>query len=91
MFDFPQILLNLLIGQIAVILVIKLIQTVRFKNRFIDIFLFPLSIVYILLISVHSLIRSKSASGVYWKGRTYDVRKEEEFKLVKDIFQENKK
>jgi len=91
LFDFPQILLNLLIGQIAVILVIKIIQTVRFKNRFIDIFLFPLSIVYILLISVHSLIRSKSASGVYWKGRTYDVRKEEEFKLVKDIFQENKK
>jgi chlorobactene glucosyltransferase len=89
--DFPQILLNLIIGQIAIILTIKLIQTFRFKNRFIDIFLFPLSVIYILLISIHSLLKSKSASGVYWKGRTYDVRKEDELTLVKDFFHEHKK
>ncbi len=84
--DFPQKLLSLIIGQIFIILLLKLIQTIRFKNRFIDIFLFPISVVYLLLISIHSMVKSKSKSGVYWKGRTYDVRKEDQLKLVKDNF-----
>lgn len=84
LFDFPKILIASLICQVSLILVIKLIQTIRFKDRFIDIFFFPLSIIYLILISIHSIVKSKSASGVYWKGRTYDVRKEDELKLIKD-------
>ncbi len=84
LFNFTQILLNIIIGQIVIILAIKLIQTIRFKNHFVDIFLFPVSVIYLLLISIHSMVKSRSKSGVYWKGRTYDVRKEDELKLVKD-------
>jgi chlorobactene glucosyltransferase len=84
-FDWPQIIINLIIAQIAIILATKLILAIRFKERIVDIFLFPLSVIYLLLISVHSMVKSKSASGVYWKGRTYDVRDDEELKLVKDL------
>lgn len=88
-FNWPPIVITLLTGQIFVSIIMKIISTIRFKSRFVDIFLFPLSIVYMLLISTHSLVKSKCASGVQWKGREYDVRKEESLKLVKDNF--NKK
>jgi chlorobactene glucosyltransferase len=83
-FGWPNIIISLLIFQILIILSIKVIQTIRFKNRFIDIFLFPLSVIYLLFISVNALLKSNSARGIYWKGRSYDVRKEDELKLVKD-------
>ncbi len=80
----PHIMTNLLIMQVLTILAIKIMQTIRFKNRFIDTFLFPVSVIYLLLISIHALLKSKSASGIAWKGRFYDVRKEDNLKLVKD-------
>jgi len=84
--DWPQMVINLIIGQVFIALMMKMISIIRFKNRFTDIFLFPLSIVYLIFISVHSAIKSKSATGVYWKGRAYDVRKEEHLGLVKEKF-----
>jgi chlorobactene glucosyltransferase len=83
-FNWPNIMISLLIFQILVILSIKVILTIRFKNRFMDIFLFPLSVIYLLLISVNALLKSKSAKGIYWKGRTYDVRKEDKLTIIKD-------
>ncbi len=92
LFNFPQILLSILMGQITIILSIKVIQTIRFKDRFIDIFLFPLSVVYLLLISIHSMVKCKSKSGIYWKDRNYDVSSEEKLKLIKEnIIKDNPK
>ncbi|MBM3713092.1 MAG: glycosyltransferase [Actinobacteria bacterium] len=85
-FHLPHIIIDLIILQIIIIFVLKIIQTIRFKNRFIDVLLFPVSVIYLLLISVISIIQSKSTSGVYWKGRNYDVRDEKELKLLKDSF-----
>ena len=84
LFDWPSPVINLLIVQVGLIIIIIIIQAIRFKNRFIDVFLFPVSVVYLLFISVHSLVKSRSSSGIYWKGRTYDVRKEDDLKLVRD-------
>ena len=83
-FHLPQIVINLIILQIIIISAIKIIQIIRFKNRFIDLLLFPVSVIYLLIISVISIIQSKSTYGVYWKGRSYDVRDEKELKLLKD-------
>lgn len=82
--EWPSLIIDLLIAQVGIILAMRILQVIRFKNRFIDIFLFPVSVIYLLFISVHSLIKSKSSSGIYWKGRTYDVRKEDDLKLVRD-------
>lgn len=84
-FDWPQVIINLIILQVIIILAIKTILTVRFKDRISDIFLYPFSVVYLLLISIHSMVKSKSASGVYWKGRIYDVRDDDNLKLLKDL------
>jgi chlorobactene glucosyltransferase len=84
-FDWPQIIINFIIAQIGIILAMKIVLTIRFRDRVVDIFLFPLSVIYLLMISVHSMVKSKSASGVYWKGRTYDVRDDDDLKLVKDL------
>jgi hypothetical protein len=60
--------------------------TIRFKHKFVDIFLQPVSIIYLILISIYSAVISKHSAGVYWKGRSYDVRDEDELKLIKDKF-----
>lgn len=83
-FGWLHMITNLLILQVLIITALKIMQTIRFKNRFSDIFLFPLSVIYLLLISIHSMLKSKSAHGILWKGRSYDVRKEDDLKLVKD-------
>ncbi|MBM3709442.1 MAG: glycosyltransferase [Actinobacteria bacterium] len=84
LFHLPQMIINLIILHIIIITAIKIIQTIRFKNRFIDVLLFPVSVIYLLCISIISIIQSKSTTGVYWKGRSYDVRDEKELKLLKD-------
>ncbi len=84
-FGWPQAIINLIIAQIGIILATRLVLAIRFKDHLVDIFLFPMSVIYLLLISVHSMVKSKSASGVYWKGRTYDVRDDEDLKLLKDL------
>ena len=82
--EWPQVIINLLIIQAGLILSLKIFQTIRFRDRFIDIFLLPVSFIYLIMISVHSMIKSKSTCGVFWKGRVYDVRKEDELRLVKE-------
>ena len=85
-FEWPQIIINAIIAQIMIILAIRIIQTIRFKNRFIDIFLHPLAVLYLLYISVLSIIKCKKSTGIYWKGRSYDVRDEDDLKLVSDNY-----
>lgn len=83
-FDWSQMVINAIGVQLIVLLALRVMLTIRFKLRFIDIFLQPISIIYLVLISVYSAALSKHSAGIYWKGRRYDVRSEEELKLVTD-------
>jgi len=85
-FDWPQIIINAICVQIIILLALKVMLTIRFKHRFIDIFLQPVSIIYLVSISIYSAVISKLSAGIYWKGRSYDVRDEDELKLIKDKF-----
>jgi chlorobactene glucosyltransferase len=85
-FDWPQIIINAICAQIIILLALRVMLTIRFKHRFIDIFLQPVSVIYLILISLYSALISKLSAGVYWKGRSYDVRNEDELKLIKDKF-----
>ena len=84
-FDWAKILVFLNIMQVAVILIIRIVLSIRFKNRILDMLLFhPFAIVYITLISTNSYMQAKFGEGVCWKGRVYDVSEENELNLVKD-------
>lgn len=85
-FNWPRIIINTICIQLIILLVLKVILTFRFKHRFVDIFLQPVSMIYLILISIYSAVLSKHSAGVYWKGRTYDVRDEDKLKLIKDKF-----
>jgi chlorobactene glucosyltransferase len=85
-FNWPQIIVNAICAQIVILLALRIMLTIRFKHRFIDIFFQPISVIYLILISVYSAVTSKHPSGVYWKGRSYDVRDDDELKIIKDKF-----
>ena len=86
LFDWPAILINLIILQIIIILITKIILSLRFKCKAVDIILHPISIVYLILIAINSVLNAKIGMGVYWKGRIYDVSKEDELRLVSDNY-----
>jgi len=84
-YDLPAIVVNLITLQIAIIFVIRGVLAIRFKSRVLDAFLHPLSMLYIILVSINSILQSKIGAGIYWKGRIYDASSDrDELKLVKD-------
>lgn len=85
-FDWPLVLIELIILQIIIILITKIILSLRFKCKAVDIILHPISIVYLILIAINSVFNAKIGMGVYWKGRIYDVSKEDELRLVSDNY-----
>lgn len=86
LFDWPAILINLIILQIIIILITKIILSLRFKCKAVDIILHPISMIYLILIAINSVLNAKIGMGVYWKGRIYDVSKEDELRLVSDNY-----
>ena len=86
LFDWPLVLIELIILQIIIILITKMILSLRFKCKAVDIILHPISIVYLILIAINSVLNTKIGMGVYWKGRIYDVSKEDELRLVSDNY-----
>lgn len=86
LFDWPAILINLIILQIIIILITKIILSLRFKCKAVDIILHPISMIYLILIAINSVLNTKIGMGVYWKGRIYDVSKEDELRLVSDNY-----
>jgi chlorobactene glucosyltransferase len=86
LFDWPLVLIELIILQIIIILITKIILSLRFKCKAVDIILHPISIVYLILIAINSVLNTKIGMGVYWKGRIYDVSKEDELRLVSDNY-----
>ena len=73
LFNWPAYLININILQIALILTVKIIMSIRFKMKAIDILLHPLSIVYLISIAINSARRAKFHSGLFWKDKVYDV------------------
>ena len=83
-YDWPAAVVNLIISQVSIIIIIKTILAIRFKSRILDVFLHPLSMLYIISVSINSVLQSKLGLGIYWKGRIYDARYGDDLKLVRD-------
>lgn len=83
-FEWPTIIMRLVILQVTIILLTKIIFSIRFKCKAADILLYPFSIVYLMLIAINSICSALIGEGVSWKGRIYDVRNKDEVILVND-------
>ncbi len=80
-FEWSVLILNLLFIQIALIFIIRITLSFRFKARILDVLLHPFSMIYIILIAANSVFHTKFGHGVYWKGRTYDIHDKDGLKL----------
>lgn len=85
-FNWPGPVINNLIIQIFMVLSIKAILSIRFKNRIFDIFLHPLSMIYIILIAINSILQTKGKRGILWKDRLYDVNEGENLDILNDKY-----
>jgi chlorobactene glucosyltransferase len=85
-FGWPLVLIELIILQIIIILITRIILSLRFKCKAIDIIFHPISMIYLISIAINSIFTARTGMGVYWKGRIYDVREEGELRLVSDSY-----
>jgi len=83
-FDWPGIIIDLIILQIFIILIMRIILALRLKNRVSDALLHPISMTYIILICINSVFQTRFGEGVSWKGRRYDVYGEDYLELIND-------
>jgi len=86
-YGLSNIIITINVIQILLILTIKAILYMKFKGRVLDSLLMPISTTYMLLIAVNSYVKAKSKKGLYWKGRSYNVKnvdEENEIGLIKD-------
>ncbi len=85
-FDWSGLIISTIVLQIIIILAFKVVLAIRFKSRILEIFLHPLSMIYLILISINSIIQTKFGPGIIWKGRIYKVNTdgEEELELIKE-------
>lgn len=89
LFDWPLVIINIIILQIIFVMVTKIILAIRFKMKATDVLLHPLSVIYLLSMALNSVYQFRFNIGVYWKGRTYNVSgdgEDEELKVVNDSF-----
>lgn len=82
LFNWPDAIINLIAIQIFIILIMRITMAIRLKNRVIDCFLHPLSMIYIILICINSILQARSGEGVYWKDRRYDVHNKDYLDLI---------
>lgn len=83
-FDWSDVIINLIIIQIFIILLMRIIMAIRLRSRVIDTFLHPLSMLYIILICINSVLQTKPGRGVQWKDRRYDVHNKDYLELIND-------
>ena len=65
------------------LILVNFTMTFRFKSRFTDIFLHPLSMIYIAILSVNSVYQAKYGKGIFWKDRFYSISREEDLENKK--------
>ncbi len=89
-FDWQQTHVNIMILQIIFILITRIMLSIRFKMKAFDIFLFPLSVIYLLSMAINSVLQYRFNIGICWKGRTYNIVENEddgeELKLINDNY-----
>lgn len=89
-FDWQQIYVNILVLQIIFILITRIMLSIRYRMKAIDILLYPLSVIYLLSMAINSVLQYRFNIGVCWKGRTYNIVEneddEEELKLINDNY-----
>jgi chlorobactene glucosyltransferase len=84
LFNWPAAIIRLIIIQIIIILVIKTIFAIRYKQRMLDILLAPVSMAVIDALIFVSFFQAKYGEGLSWKGRVYDVSKSDKTTLVRE-------
>ncbi len=77
-FNWSGLVNIMILSQVSIILFIRIAMTFRFKSRFSDIFLHPLSMLYIAVLSVNSVYQAKYGRGIFWKDRFYGIDREED-------------
>ena len=84
LFDWPAAIIRLIIIQIIIILVIKTMLAIRYKQKMLDILLAPVSMAVIDALIFVSFFQAKYGEGLSWKGRVYDVSKSDKTRLVRE-------
>ena len=72
-FDWSGMIINLITIQISIILIMRIILAARLKNKILDVLFHPLSMVYIILICINSVLQTKFGEGACWKDRKYGI------------------
>jgi len=84
--NWPAIVIETIILQIIIVLITRVIFSIRFKCRAVDILLHPIAMVYLIFIAVKSILDIKFRLGLKWKGRVYDIDEEDGLRLVNDNY-----
>ena len=82
--NWPVAIIRLIIFQIIIILAIKSIFAIRYKQRMLDILLAPLSMAIIDALVFVSFFQAKYGEGLSWKGRVYDVSGNDKTTLIRE-------
>jgi chlorobactene glucosyltransferase len=82
--DWPTVIIRLMIIQVIIVLVIKTMFAIRYKQRMLDILLAPVSMAIIDALIFLSFFQAKYGEGLSWKGRVYDVSGNDKTTLVRE-------
>ena len=84
LFDWPVAIIRLIIFQVIIVLAIKTIFAIRYKQRMLDILLAPVSMAIIDALIFVSFLQAKYGEGLAWKGRVYDVSVNDKTTLIRE-------
>ena len=85
LFDWPIAIIRLIIFQIIIVLVIKMIFAIRYKQRMLDVLLLaPVSMAMIDALIFISFFQAKYGEGLSWKERVYDVSENDKTTLIRE-------
>ena len=87
LFDWPAAIIRLMIIQVIIVLAIKTMFAIRYKQRMLDILLAPVSMAIIDALIFLSFFQAKYGEGLSWKGRVYDVSGNNKTTLVRENHQ----
>jgi len=84
LFDWPAVMTMIMIVQVIIVLIIKTMLAIRYKQKMLDILLAPVSMAVIDALIFVSFFQAKYGEGLSWKGRVYDVSESDKTKLVRE-------
>jgi len=84
LFDWPAVIIMIMVVQVIIVLIIKTMLAIRYKQKILDILLAPVSMAVIDALIFVSFFQAKYGEGLSWKGRVYDVSESDKTKLVRE-------